>query len=491
MTKRPNVLAWLLCLCCAGGAWGVTRKDDLAGEWRIVSAKVGEREMPDLKDARLRFEGGRKVLTLAGGGQETGYYTFDSSRRPKEIETTTDGKPGIQKGIYTVLGKQLTLCLSQSGRVRPKRFTTRGNEDLILVVLARASTTVAGRKAAASGAAAGPARTFRMGFTGLVYDMTVEAVTETRRFCRENGDLIAHNIEGVPWAEALAGGPYRADLMEEWRGKKDGTPPNGKVLVSLSPGRGELKKADKSAPIPAVLLGKSYNDRSVKKAYLAYCRQTVEFFKPDYLCIGIEANEIYKAGRDKWRAYVDLHRHVYTQLKRDHPRLPIFASFNLHNLFKERGGMQGEFQKLMPFNDMVAINYYPFLVPAANRLKALNWAMSVFDRYRKPYAFVQTGDAAQTVRLPQSGLVIAGNPAQQAAYFEALLSLARKRRFAFVVNFVGRDYDELWVRLGAQAPEFFMIFRDCGLVDGDGVERPAFTVWKRYFAMPLREGKRR
>ena len=47
-----------------------------------------------------------------------------------------------------------------------------------------------------------------MGFTGFVYDISLQAVTNSRTFVRENGDILAHHIEGVPWAEALHGRPF-------------------------------------------------------------------------------------------------------------------------------------------------------------------------------------------------------------------------------------------------------------------------------------------
>ena len=49
----------------------------------------------------------------------------------------------------------------------------------------------------------GKSRPFRMGFTAFPHDFTLEAVEQTRQFVRDNADLIAHHIEGVPWAEAL------------------------------------------------------------------------------------------------------------------------------------------------------------------------------------------------------------------------------------------------------------------------------------------------
>ena len=49
------------------------------------------------------------------------------------------------------------------------------------------------------------ARHFRMGFTGFPHDISIEAVIHAREFSRQNADIIAHHIEGVPWAELLAG----------------------------------------------------------------------------------------------------------------------------------------------------------------------------------------------------------------------------------------------------------------------------------------------
>ena len=56
-------------------------------------------------------------------------------------------------------------------------------------------------------------RTFRMGFTGFVHDITPEAVSASRKFVRENGDILAHHIEGAPWAEALSGQPFPKALQ--------------------------------------------------------------------------------------------------------------------------------------------------------------------------------------------------------------------------------------------------------------------------------------
>ena len=240
----------------------------------------------------------------------------------------------------------------------------------------------------------------------------LEAVEETRRFVRDNADLIAHHIEGVPWAEALRDAPFPKEVLSDHESKRSMKPPGAKVYLAVSPGRGDLKQPDEGAtPLPPELKGKSYDDPLVQRAFLTYCRRCIEFFKPDYLAIGIETNEIFNAGADKWRAYVELHQYVYRELKKEHPDLPIFASFTLHNMLKDRGPMLGAWKELMPYNDLVAVSYYPFLAGEPVE-KAFAWLTEKFDRFEKPYAMVETNDAGDRLVFPQSKNVIDGTPGE-------------------------------------------------------------------------------
>jgi len=329
-------------------------------------------------------------------------------------------------------------------------------------------------------------RSFLMGFTAFPSDFTPQAVLSTRKFVKENADLIAHHIEGVPWTEALNDQPFPPAFLKEWEDKKLATPANGKVYLAISPGRGDLKPAEKAPAIPKELKGKSYDDPLVMKAYLNYCRRAVEFFKPDYLCIGIEANEIQGSGGKSWRAYAALHKHIYAQLKKDHPTLPIFASWTLHNMFKNRGPMLAEFRALMPQNDLVAVSYYPFFMDEKDRLSALDWMTAQFDEFHKPYAIVETNDAAEELVFPTSKITIHGTPEKQEDYYRRLLSLAQQHEFVFVVSFIHQDYDALWEKIKATSPELFVAWRDCGLLDQDGKPRPAYAVWKSWFDRPLK-----
>jgi hypothetical protein len=42
-----------------------------------------------------------------------------------------------------------------------------------------------------------------------------------------------------------------------------------------------------------------------------------------------------------------------------------------------------------------------------------------------------------------------------------------------------RDYDSLWVNIGARN-DLTIAWRDSGLLDESGAERPAFSTWKNY-----------
>ena len=292
MSRSLRVTGFAVLIAALGVSVPADDDFEIEGRWKVESVEFAGNPVQGLEASELALADGKKVFTLPGGRVENGTYKLEAAKLPREIDATTEGKSGIERGIYAVDGDRLKLCLATSGGQRPKRFVTAEGSDQILIVLRRAAKPDDDKPAQTPGST----RSFRMGFTGFVYDITLEAVTGSRKFVRENGDILAHHIEGVPWTEALNGQPFPKALLDEWEGKKSATPPKGKVYLAISPGRGDLKVADKGGPLPRELAGKAYDDPLVMKAYLNYCRRAIEFFKPDYLAIGIEVNEIHDAG---------------------------------------------------------------------------------------------------------------------------------------------------------------------------------------------------
>ncbi len=351
------------------------------------------------------------------------------------------------------------------------------------LVAAALTATLAGAEAVQSAASLEP-RAFRMGFTGFVYAVTAEAMGETTDFCRRHGDLIAHHLEGAAWAEMHAGQPLPAELLKKWSEHRVRKPEGGKVFLALSPGRGELKTAEKCVPLPPELKAVTYDDPAAVAAYTAYCERAIEYFQPDWLVIGIEMNELIRNKPAAWKAYLRLHEQTYHALKKKHPTLPIAASCSLHNLFKGGDAMFAEWQKLDAWNDFVAVSYYPFLAPS--RTEPIDWLLAHLGTNPKPIAFVETNDSAENLPMPQAKVTIPGSPEKQLEYYQYLFTRAQERRFEFIVSFIHRDYDALWETIKAGAPELFKAWRDCGFVDENGKPRPALALWDEWLARPLR-----
>jgi hypothetical protein len=341
-------------------------------------------------------------------------------------------------------------------------------------------------------------RPFYMGFTPWPSDFTAEAVQDMYAFLAHNSDIIAEHMEGVPWTEALDGRPFSEHLMNDWNGRRNSIPARSKVYLAISPlngtrsGIADYHGTAEHMPLPKEFQGKALNDDLVKKAYLNYCRRAAEFFKPDYMAIGIETNELYRNGHAQWAAYVDLHRYVYGELKREHPSLPIFISLTLHTLYDDSRTHGSEMvqavQPLMDSNDMVAISFYPFFKHLSGDVDdAFAWLARNFDGFHKPYAVAETGESAARIAFMADGkeMVLNGSPEAELSYWRKLLAFAEAKRFRFVIAFEYKDYDALWSRIKASSPAWFEAWRACGFLDANGTKRPAYAVWKDYFDRPV------
>jgi hypothetical protein len=340
-------------------------------------------------------------------------------------------------------------------------------------------------------------RSFRLGFVPFVPDTTPEAVNQVNQFIKENADIVAEHMESIPWAEALSGAPFNEHLMNDWRSRKSNVPKNATIYLAVSPGRGALGDywgATEHDPMPAQFKGKAFNDPIVKQAYLSYCKRAVDFFQPEYLAIGIEVNELAYNAPDKAAGYAELHEYVYKELKKDHPKLPIFASFTVHGLLDARRSKTDlehslAFEKsLMPYNDLVGISFYPFFGNLSDQIdSAFTFLATNFDGYKKPYAVAETGEAAAQLTLNVDGKPwhIDGSPERQLTYYQKLFAFAQSHHTVFIVSFLPIDYDALWKKIAANTNPLFQAWQNNGFVDQNGTVRPAYKVWKQMYDLPL------
>ena len=119
-------------------------------------------------------------------------------------------------------------------------------------------------------------------------------------------------------------------------------------------------------------------------------------------------------------------------------------------------------------------------------IETLEWIREFTD---KPLAITESGFPAQDIILKSYGITIPGSPEKQKTYFETLLDMANRDNYLFVIAFLYRDYDALFGKIAAElekrdlTTDIFLIWRDCGMVDEKGEERPALGVWRRYLSM--------
>jgi hypothetical protein len=332
-----------------------------------------------------------------------------------------------------------------------------------------------------------------MGFSPWLYDATVEAQTWTWSTLNVEGDVVSNHLEeGVPWQSMLDGQDFSGSWLAELQYRKDHREAGKKWLVQISPlntarnGLASNRGATVNEPLTAPWNGYALNSAQVKTAFLAYARKMVEFMEPDYLLIGVEVNLLIRNNPAMWPAYVELNQYVYSGLKATYPSLPVAVSVFCVPFFPEFSGddslpaQTAGLADLAPSVDFIAFSVHPFM----SALLAESFPDDYFDRLfaltSKPVAVSESSYPAQAWST-STGLTFNGSPEKQNAFLEKLLAASQKRKAWFVVWFAVRDYDALWNTVLGRSEEA-LVWRDTGLYDEAGAERPALGTWRKVFS---------
>ncbi len=350
-------------------------------------------------------------------------------------------------------------------------------------------------------------RPFRMGFTPFPYDLSIQAVEDTYAFIDENADLICfHHDGGVPWPEALAGtNEYHPNLIQTIETEREQIRPGQAVYVATTcqstQRAGELALywgSDTNLPMPPGWENRTLDDPEVIVAFTNWCRYLIDRLEPDYFAYAIEANAGFSGLDDPELAQLlTLAQSVYVTLKFEYPDLPIFLTVQSSSTEATREDLLDVTSELLVLSDWVAVSQYPYMV-----LRYWGWDVygdpdeipadllsSIVELApEKPFAISETGYIAEDLLVPEPLIIAPGTPAWQAEYVDDLLHEIRGYDAEFVVWFITRDYDDLldtMKLLGAEIDPIFYIWRDIGLLDGDGAARPALTRWRRWLDLPL------
>lgn len=337
-------------------------------------------------------------------------------------------------------------------------------------------------------------RSFYMSFTPFPYEVSIEAADYTYATIGKEADMICHSFdEGVPWGEALEDKPFSTHIQDDWRFRKARTPKGHKVFVQLSPldfyrnGLALYRGERNDMPLPDAWKNEKFSSERVKKAYLNYCKRTIETFQPDYFSFSIEVNLLLGHQPHLWADYLVFHQFMYQELKKLYPKLPILCSFHAGYMLrgyedrKDYDAQEEAARVLRNYTDIFGVSLYLY----GTKFLTNTIPTDIFEKVstlagNKPIAITETGYIAQELKIDTPfSVLIPSDENKQNNYIKFLLQEANKKEFVFVNNFVLRDYDKLWQQVGAKN-DITAMWRDTGLFDEAGKERPALNTWRSY-----------
>ena len=334
-------------------------------------------------------------------------------------------------------------------------------------------------------------RYFYLGFTPFPYDFTSGALVETYQLLPQNADIIAHHFDdGIPWPEALSGATYDQNITSGLDFRLAQLADYDAVYLALTPvnntrdGLAKYWGEQSNLPLPEGWQELGFNHPNVVAAYINHCRYMIERFKPDYMAYGIEANLLYELNPSLFPDYLEMASRVYVALKAEYPDLPLFITIQIDSYHRNPDIQEPAIRQLLELSDMVAVSSYPYTDYGDPDTMPSEWFSRVAALApEKPFAIAETGFIAEDLHLSQRGIEITGTPQYQSEYIDFLLAEAEELQAEFVIWFVIRDYDLGWQLMESLGvDELFKLWRDSGLLDGDGQSRPGLEVWRIWLA---------
>ena len=333
-------------------------------------------------------------------------------------------------------------------------------------------------------------RSYYLGFTPFPYDVTQEAVDYSYKIISTDADFIAqHFDDGIPWQEALDGKDFHQKIMNDWQFRKSHTPVGYKVYLAITPinisrdGLAPYKGENGNMPLPSPWNNYPFNNPNVKTAYLNYAKRIINYFNPDYLAIGIEVNLLADSDPTlgKWNAYLELHKFVYTNLKKLYPTLPIMVSLTGMDLIEGYTNVNHQLQikalnDIINYTDYFGLSMHTFLSKFLADTIDSTIFKNIFGLSNKPIAICETSYPAQKFSIFNNSVVFRGSEEKQKKYFELLLSASETYHVKFIINFVIRDYDALWEAIGSP-DNINKVWKDTGFYDEKGTPRKVRDLW--------------
>ena len=327
-----------------------------------------------------------------------------------------------------------------------------------------------------------------IGFSDFPAANTADSVDFAYQVIARDGNLAAWLWDdGVPWPEALVGAPYASGFMDTLQRRLAHRPAGHSVYVGITPMSSDhdglaLYRGDLgNQPLPPPWNGRTLDQPEVVGAYLNHCERMLAATAPAYFSYATEANLLYVYDPDEWPALLRLLAYVYPRLKAAHPGLPVFVTVQADTFLARTDTQAPVVRELLQYSDVVAVSTYPFLgQPDPTRLPVNRLAALRDLAPEKPFVIAETCWPAQDVGAPYPDSIPASADTQK-QYVDLLAHDADALHARFVTWSFSRDYDQYWDTLGDPRQRITMRpFRNCGLYDSAGHERPGLAVWRAW-----------
>ncbi|MEO1013313.1 MAG: hypothetical protein AAFX53_18620 [Bacteroidota bacterium] len=328
------------------------------------------------------------------------------------------------------------------------------------------------------------ARNFKMGFTTWSYGPELQNVNDTYTFIENHADLYTEHIDQrIPWNAWITDAALPIAFTDEITGRANRKIENKELLLSVSPlnsNRDDLA-GDFDGTTPSF---SDMNALEMADAYFKHVRYLIDNFRPDYLVIAIEVNELRLRAEIQWNAYTSLIQNVKARIKEVYPNLPISESISLHNLYEpdvaNPTSYLSDMTDYMNQMDFVAISFYPHLKNLGSATEFQRAFDILHANIHKPIAFVESAHIAEDLIVPNLSLSTDGSETEQNNYLDVLLSNAQEHNYEFIVWWCHRDYDALWEVFPPELKDIGQLWRDTGLLDENGNPRLAMSTWEAY-----------